>query len=203
MARTKSSSKSGKSAAGPAALHLLKADHDAARKLFEQYEELAGSEAEADDRQTLATRICGELTVHAQIEEEIFYPALRDALEDMDLLDEAEVEHASAKDLIEQIEGMSPDEELFDAKLTVLGEYIKHHIEEEEGEMFKQAKMSDLDFEALGEELAARREELRGELGLDEEDAEDEDEADSDEETGSEEEEEEAGGSRSRGRKAS
>ncbi|MBI5618813.1 MAG: hemerythrin domain-containing protein [Gammaproteobacteria bacterium] len=202
MARTKSASKSGKSAAGPAALNLLKADHDAVRKLFDQYEELAGSEADADDRQTLATRLCGELTVHAQIEEEIFYPALRGALEEMDLLDEAEVEHASAKDLIEQIEGMSPDEELFDAKVTVLGEYIRHHIEEEEGEMFKQAKKSALDFEAIGEELAARREELRSELGLDEEDEEDTDEGDGDEEAAGEE-DEEAGGSRSRSRKAS
>ncbi|MBI4696386.1 MAG: hemerythrin domain-containing protein [Gammaproteobacteria bacterium] len=202
MARTKSASKSGKSAAGPAALNLLKADHDAVRKLFDQYEELAGSEADADDRQTLATRLCGELTVHAQIEEEIFYPALRGALEEMDLLDEAEVEHASAKDLIEQIEGMSPDEELFDAKVTVLGEYIRHHIEEEEGEMFKQAKKSALDFEAIGEELAARREELRSELGLDEEDEEDTDEDDTDEEAAGEE-DEEAGGSRSRSRKAS
>lgn len=199
MARTKPAPKSGKSAAGQAALNLLKADHDAVRQLFEDYEELAGGEADADDRQALASRICGELTVHAQIEEEIFYPALRAALDDQDLLDEAEVEHASAKDLIEQIESMSPDEELFDAKVTVLGEYIKHHIEEEEGELFKQAKKTDLDFASLGESLATRREELRGELGLDEEDEEDTDE-ESDE---SDEEEDAAGGARSRRRKAS
>jgi len=100
--------------------------------------------------------------VHGTIEEEIFYPALRDGLDADDLLNEAEVDHECAKDLIFKIEEMSPDEALFDAKVTVLGEYINHHVEEDEGDIFEEAKSADLDMEALGEELMERRVELRG-----------------------------------------
>src|SRR5690606_9261313 len=105
---------------------------------------------------------------------EIFYPALREVLEEQDLLDEAEVEHATAKDLITQLEGMDADEPLYDAKVTVLGEYINHHVKEEEGEMFKQAKSAKVDLSELGEELATRKEELKAEMGLDEEAEDDE-----------------------------
>ena len=102
--------------------------------------------------------------MHATIEEELFYPAAREAEVDADLLDEAEVEHASAKELIAQIEAMSPDEDLYDAKVTVLGEYIDHHVKEEEGELFPKCRKSDMDLEGLGEALAARKQELTAEM---------------------------------------
>jgi hemerythrin superfamily protein len=142
------------------AIELLKADHAAVKKLFKAYEKLVKDEAESSEKQELAEQICLMLTVHATIEEEIFYPAARAALEEQDLLDEAEVEHASAKELIAQIESASPDEELYDAKVTVLGEYIDHHVKEEEGEMFPLVKKAKLDIDQLGEEMAARKEEL-------------------------------------------
>jgi hemerythrin-like domain-containing protein len=121
---------------------------------FGEYEELAqDDEASDEDKQALAEQICGMLTVHAQIEEEIFYPAAREALEEQDLIDEADVEHASAKDLIAQIEQMVPSEALYDAKITVLGEYVKHHVQEEEKEMFPLCKKADLPLDELGAEL--------------------------------------------------
>ena len=118
----------------------------------------------ASEREALATEICRWLTVHATIEEELFYPAAREAEVDADLLDEAEVEHASAKELIAQIEAMSPDDDLYDAKVTVLGEYIDHHVKEEEGELFPKCRKSDMDLEGLGEALAARKQELTAEM---------------------------------------
>lgn len=102
-------------------------------------------------------QVCNELKVHAQIEEEIFYPAVRDAIEDDDLLDEAEVEHAGAKDLITQLESMQPGDDLYDAKVTVLGEQIEHHVKEEESEMFPKAKKSKVDVASLGVEMQARK----------------------------------------------
>lgn len=143
------------------AIALLTQDHKDVKKLFKQYDKMVEEGAEDDERQALASQICTMLTVHATIEEEIFYPAARDALEEQDLLDEAEVEHASAKDLIAQIEAGSPStDDLYDAKVKVLGEYIDHHVKEEEGEMFAQARKSDMDLAALGEELMARKQEL-------------------------------------------
>ena len=151
----------GKKRASPKAqnaLALLKADHDLVKELFEKFEKAR------DDRRkgTLAEQICAELTVHAQIEEEIFYPAVREAFReaDMDLLDEAEVEHAGAKDLIAQIEASKPGEELFDAKVTVLGEYVKHHVKEEQNEMFPKVRKTKLDLKELGQRLAERKAEL-------------------------------------------
>ena len=113
------------------------------KKLFKQYEKLADAEADGEERQALAEQICAMLTVHATVEEEIFYPAAREAEVDSDLLDEAEVEHASAKDLIAQIQEMAPDDELYDAKVKVLGEYIDHHVQEEEGEMFPKCRRAE------------------------------------------------------------
>ena len=111
------------------------------------------------------------LTVHATIEEEIFYPAAREAEVESDLLDEAEVEHASAKDLIAQIQEMSPEDELYDAKVKVLGEYVQHHVQEEEGELFVRCQSADMDLDELGDEISARKDELMEELGMtDEED---------------------------------
>jgi hypothetical protein len=127
-------------------------------------------------KQLIVETVCAELTIHAQIEEEIFYPAARDAIDDLDLLDEAEVEHASAKQLISELSAMQPGDELYDAKFTVLGEYVKHHVAEEEKEMFAKVKKSDLDLEELGAELEQRKMELREELGLVSDDEELEDE---------------------------
>jgi hemerythrin-like domain-containing protein len=98
--------------------------------------------------------------VHAQIEEEIFYPAAREAMKDQDLLDEAEVEHASAKELIAQIEAMQAGQELFDARVTVLGEYIRHHVKEEQNEIFPKLKKADIDLKGLGAQLAERKQAL-------------------------------------------
>jgi hemerythrin superfamily protein len=139
---------------------LLQRDHADVNKLFRQYQKLADGEAEGEERQALAAQICQMLTVHATIEEEIFYPAAREAEVDSDLLDEAEVEHASAKDLIAQIQSMSPEDELYDAKVTVLGEYIKHHVQEEEGEMFPKCRRAKMDLAGLAEALAERKSEL-------------------------------------------
>jgi hemerythrin superfamily protein len=159
------------------AIELLTADHNEVDEMFETYQDLVDGDADSDAKATLAEQICDALTVHATIEEEIFYPAARLSLEEEDLLDEAEVEHASVKDLIAQIREMEPDEELYDAKVKVLGEYVKHHVEEEEGEMFQQLRDTDFDAEAIGERLLARKQELMAEAGMLEEEASEEEEA--------------------------
>ena len=142
------------------AIALLRADHRKVQDLFDQFEKARG-----DDRKAaLAQEICSELKVHAQIEEEIFYPAARDALKEKDLIDEATVEHASAKDLIAQIEEAQAGDELFDAKVIVLGEYIRHHVKEEHNELFPKLKKTKLDLKALGEQLAERKEALMAEM---------------------------------------
>lgn len=143
------------------AVALLTADHKEVKARFKEYEKLADADASDADKQRLAQEICAMLTVHATIEEEIFYPAVREALDEPDLVDEATVEHATAKDLIAQIEDSSPDDELYDAKVKVLAEYIEHHVKEEEGEMFPKAKKAGLDLPGLGEQLSARKEELQ------------------------------------------
>ena len=144
------------------AVVLLTADHRDVKRLFKAYEKLVKNDAEGSERQALARQICRMLTAHATVEEEIFYPAAREALAEDDLLDEAEVEHASAKDLIAQIESMGPDEALYDAKVTVLGEYIDHHVQEEEGEMFPKCRESDMNLKALGASMATRKQQLLG-----------------------------------------
>jgi hemerythrin superfamily protein len=149
------------------ACDLLDADHRAVKRMFKEYEELMGSRARsaAQKKMDLARQICHELTVHAQIEEEIFYPALRAVLKDTDLLAEAEVEHQTAKDLIAQIEGMGEASEMFDAKVTVLGEYIDHHVKEERNEIFPKARSArKLDLVSMRVQMAARKEELVGEM---------------------------------------
>lgn len=135
---------------------LLKADHKAVSALFDAYEKARA----ASTKKNLVTKICIELGVHAQIEDEIFYPAVKAALKDKELVPEALVEHATLKNLIAQIEGMAPDGEMFDAKVKVLSEYVKHHVKEEQNEMFPKAKKTRLDMLALGAQLAARKKEL-------------------------------------------
>ena len=154
--RTKSSK-----SATPDAIELLTTDHKEVKTLFKQYDQLVESDGSEDEKQALAEQICQMLTVHATIEEDVFYPAAREALgEDADLVDEADIEHASAKELIAQIEGSSPEDDHFDARVKVLGEYIDHHVKEEEGEMFPKVKKAKLDTAALGTALVARKEEL-------------------------------------------
>jgi hypothetical protein len=145
------------------ACDLLDADHKAVKKMFKEYEELMESKARAakQKRLELAMQICKELTVHAQIEEEIFYPAVRAAIKETDLLAEAEVEHQTAKDLIAQIESATEVDEQFDAKVIVLGEYIDHHVKEERNEMFPKARAAKkLDLVSMRDALEARKTEL-------------------------------------------
>lgn len=110
--------------------------------------------------QEMVRAVCAELKAHSTIEEEIFYPAVRAAIEDEDLMNEAQVEHASAKDLIAQLEGMKPDDPLYSATFTVLGEYVLHHVKEEESEMFPQVRKAKLDLEELGARIMARKQQL-------------------------------------------
>ena len=142
------------------AIKLLVADHKEVKALFKDYNKKAEKGASAEVRQALAQKICLMLKVHTQIEEEIFYPAARVTIDDDPLLDEATVEHASAKDLIKQIERMSPDQDLYDAKVKVLGEYIEHHVKEEEEELFPEVKKSEADLAELGASMAARKKAL-------------------------------------------
>jgi hemerythrin superfamily protein len=165
-AATQSSSKTspGKSRSttgkGPDAITLLKEDHRAAEKLFGQFEKAK----DENRKKAIADQVCMELRVHMQIEEEIFYPASRDVLKDDDIVDESVVEHAAAKDLMGEIEGMDPTDELYDAKVTVLQEQIEHHVEEEETELFPKVRKTDMDVKAIGARLKARKEELMGQM---------------------------------------
>jgi hemerythrin superfamily protein len=140
----------------PDALRMLRDDHDAVKQLFQQF----ASSHNDDKKAELAKKICHELTVHTRLEEEIFYPAARDAIDDMDVMDEALVEHGSAKELIEAIETMKPGDELFDAKVTVLGEWVNHHIREEQTQMFPLVRKSELDLRELADLMRARKKEL-------------------------------------------
>jgi hemerythrin superfamily protein len=140
------------------AIALLKADHQEVSAMFERFEKSRQDRVKAE----LASRICDALTIHAKIEEEIFYPAVREAIDDDDLMDEANVEHASLKMLIGQIQSRRPDSEMFDAKVTVLGEYVKHHVKEEQQEMFPKARKSGVDLKALGARLQQRKNALKG-----------------------------------------
>ena len=146
----------------PLAVQLLKADHREVEGWFDDYEQLD----DEGEKLALFQQIALALKVHTQIEEEIFYAEERGEVED-DMLDEAYVEHQGAKDLIAQIEAMDPSEELYDAKVKVLGEYIKHHVKEEEqaGGIMAQAKKGDEDLDAMGERMKARKEELMARMG--------------------------------------
>lgn len=138
------------------AIALLTEDHQEVKKMFQQFEKLKKD----DEKGELVRKICAALTVHATVEEEIFYPAVRKAIDDEDLMDEADVEHASAKELIAQLKAASPDDDHYDAKVTVLGEQIDHHVKEEQGEMFPKARKSKIDLAQLGEQIEKRKQEL-------------------------------------------
>ena len=145
------------------AIALLKADHREVEGWFEQFEKSNSDSKKAD----LARRICRALTVHATIEEELFYPAFLEATDDKDIHHEAEIEHEGAKRLIADIENSGPDDDHFDARVTVLAEMIKHHVREEEkpGGMFAKARKSDMDLKQLGEDLQARKMSLQNGRG--------------------------------------
>jgi hemerythrin superfamily protein len=151
------------------AIKLLTKDHREVEGLFEKFEEAKDDNAEKAD---IVAQICDALSTHAEIEEEIFYPAARDALSEKgeDLLDEAEVEHASIKSLVAQLEEAEPDDDLYDAKVKVLTEYVKHHVKEEEGELFPKVRKTDLDLDQLGAEMFERKTELMDDSDEDEKD---------------------------------
>lgn len=145
------------------ALKLLKKDHDEVDALFQEYES-GKDEMKPARKQALATRICDLLTVHATIEEEIFYPAVRNVSGEVrDLVAEAAVEHQSLKDIVGRLEAAPPSDPLYDAGVKVLAEYVKHHVREEESELFPKVRSSDIDLDALGERLQARKDELLAE----------------------------------------
>jgi len=148
----------------PEAIAMLIEDHQKVQKLFKTFERTEDQE----QQQQLATQICNELTVHTQLEEQVFYPAAREALdeEEIDLVEEATVEHQVAKELVEKIKQSRPHDEEYCALLTVLGEYVNHHIEEEQKELFPQLKKTGIDFEGLGEEMMQKKQQLMSELGL-------------------------------------
>jgi len=158
-------------------------DHRKVEDLFEQFEQ----EKDSDEgtRREIAQQICAELTIHAQVEEELFYPWLREQLEDddMEMVEEAQVEHNTAKDLIAQIEGATDIDEVYNAKVKVLSEYIKHHVQEEENEIFPEVRDQQEELDELGQEMSARKGELMEEMGLSEESSE-EDEENEDEDGG-------------------
>ncbi len=143
------------------AVALLKADHREVDQLLEQFEG-----ADAPGKQELAQQICLALAVHAQIEEEILYPAAREALDpdDRELLNEADVEHASIKQLVGEVEDSSPEDQHFDALVKVISEYVKHHVKEEEDELFPKLEATELDLQTLGAQLAERKAALTAEL---------------------------------------
>ena len=163
MARNKTR---GGARASSVAIELLESDHRKVEGLFDRYER--EKEGDEEVKRAIARRICGELKAHAQLEEELFYPWLRENMDEdeMELLEEAYVEHASAKDLIAQVEAASEADGAFDAKVKVLGEYVKHHVKEEENEIFKAVRDMQEELDELGQEMHARKAELMEEHGL-------------------------------------
>ncbi len=161
---SKSATRTPKAPVAQEATALLKADHKLVSQLFAEYEKTRSTAK----KKTLVDRICLELGVHAKVEEEIFYPAVKAALKDKEMVPEAIVEHASLKELMAQVEGKEPDGEMFDAKIKVLSEYVKHHVKEEETEMFPKARKTKLDMKALGAQMATRKDELKASWPLSE-----------------------------------
>jgi hemerythrin superfamily protein len=143
------------------AVALLNEDHKLVSGLFESYEKALTKYL----KKKLVSQICTELSVHTQVEEEIFYPAVKQALKDHELVPEATVEHETLKSLIAQVEGIEPDGEMFDARIKVLSEYVQHHVKEEQDEMFPKAKATQLDMKELGAQIAARKQELIAKRG--------------------------------------
>lgn len=135
------------------AIAILKADHQAIHEMFGEYENRIGN----SQKKALLTDICTALSIHVQIEEELFYPAVKSALKDSLLVPEASVEHEGIKRLMVEIEALEPDDEMFDAEVKVLSEYVKHHVKEEQNEMFPQAQEAGIEMKELGERMASRK----------------------------------------------
>lgn len=163
--KSQSTGRKSRSNSNPNAIQILMADHQKVSKMFAEFEKTK-DKIDDEEKQSLVKRACDELTIHAQVEEEIFYPALREALDDGELIDEAEVEHSSVKRLIEELESMQPGDELYDAKFIVMSEYVKHHVKEEQGEIFPKARKSTLDLTQLGQEIAHRKNQLKAQHGM-------------------------------------
>ena len=157
---------------GTDAIVALTADHRRVKALFKEFSAVKGTGVKGNggqngaEKAALVKKICTELKIHTEIEEEIFYPAVRAQIDDDDLMDEALVEHAGAKKIIEELEGMEPEDELYNAKVTVLGEEIDHHAAEEEHKMFPRAKKAKLDTAGLGEQMAQRKRALKSRLNV-------------------------------------
>lgn len=147
------------------AISLLTDDHKKVKKMFMDFDKLTKSTKKDAEKRALVQKICVDLIVHTQIEEEIFYPAVRAAINDDDLMDEADVEHAGAKELITQLLDMEPGDDHYDAKVIVLGENIDHHVKEEQDEMFPKAKKAKLDLAVLGAQMLLRKQELQARSG--------------------------------------
>ena len=142
-------------------VQLLTAEHREVEAMFQHYHQLAEAGGKGDERMLLASQICVALTLHTQVEEEILYPAARTVLaSDGDLVDEAYVEHASAKSLVAQLKTMTSDQPLFDAKVKVLGEYVDHHVREEEDQLFPRLRRSALDLQGMGARMVERKKQL-------------------------------------------
>lgn len=156
--RSRTSSRAGTTARNEI-IAMLKDDHKRVKKAFRDFEKLDPHE-DPERCQSLVAQTCSELEIHAKLEEELFYPAARDCLGDEDLIDEAEVEHMSLKMLIGELQNMAPEDEKFAATFKVLGEYVKHHVGEEEGEIFPQLSHAKFNWEELQGEMTSRREAL-------------------------------------------
>ncbi|MDM5134680.1 hemerythrin domain-containing protein [Aeromonas salmonicida] len=156
MTTVTNTSATSKNAATKDAIALLRADHKEVSDLFADYEKTRSNAK----KKALVAKICSELSVHTQIEEEIFYPAITTALKDKLLVPEATIEHGGIKDLIAQLEGAEPDGEMYDAKVKVLSEYVEHHVKEEQTGMFQKAKTTSLDLVELGARMATRKADL-------------------------------------------
>lgn len=162
VATAKKSSTDTKNSKAQEATALLRADHKLVDGLFEEYENATS----ITKKRALVQQICQELIVHTQIEEEIFYPVVKKALKDHDLVPEATVEHETLKNLISQLldENIADDKEMYDAKVKVLSEYVKHHVKEEHTELFPKVKETKLDLQELGAQMQQRKEELKANL---------------------------------------
>lgn len=160
MTRAKSANNKSASPRQRDAIAILRADHKLVNELFDEFE----SARAASRKRKIVDQICEELTIHATVEEEIFYPAVKKAMKDHELVPEAEVEHESLKALIAQVEDVEPDGEMYDARVKVMGEYVKHHVKEEQNEMFPKARETKLDMMELGALIMKRKEELKAEL---------------------------------------
>jgi hypothetical protein len=161
-ARSKSNAPTRARSIGPDAVAMLKDDHKRVDAMFKRFDKM---KTDGEEKRALVNVICNELKIHTAVEEEIFYPAVREVIRDDNLMDEADVEHESAKALIAQLESMKPGDDHYDAKVAVLGEYIRHHVKEEHEQMFPKARKAKVDLKALGAAIAQRKRELSGNDG--------------------------------------